>query len=353
MTRHILILGNGYDLYLGRKTSYRDFYNWLNEDIKRFPAPLISHLNGYTNSQKGEIRWYDLENEFLNYFTQKVLSSRCYDCYTEVESYVVQSSKTGIDINCCIKPRYGNPRFPEDQIRVAINELLHKEVITMTGDTISVKETIFSASVAERDYTAFIKIKNALCEYTSLDFLNIDVNNCDAYSYFYNSKLIRENSISAIYTFNYTKTLYMDLFGSIPVFHVHGSSVEHNNILGTQENEKFEHRKEYRFLQKAFDNNYKPANIISDLSNLHRGDMVTFFGHSLGVNDRQYFSDFFKRQSIQVDSERLKVNFIFYESANLPDIKSSIQQMSGFHLSDFMCKNEVHLFTTKNGFLEM
>ena len=42
--RKVLILGNGFDLDLGRKTLYKDFYE-SDYCPKDYPAPLIHHLN--------------------------------------------------------------------------------------------------------------------------------------------------------------------------------------------------------------------------------------------------------------------------------------------------------------------
>ena len=47
----VLILGNGFDLDLGLKTSYKDF--WESEYCpKDYPAPLIRHLNSRWEDSK-------------------------------------------------------------------------------------------------------------------------------------------------------------------------------------------------------------------------------------------------------------------------------------------------------------
>ena len=63
----VLILGNGFDLDLGLKTSYKDF--WESEFCpKDYPAPLIHHLNQRWPDNLDAVKWYDLENELLNYY---------------------------------------------------------------------------------------------------------------------------------------------------------------------------------------------------------------------------------------------------------------------------------------------
>ena len=62
----VLILGNGFDLDLGLKTSYKDF--WESEFCpKDYPAPLIQHLNKRWSDDLEAVRWYDLENELRVY----------------------------------------------------------------------------------------------------------------------------------------------------------------------------------------------------------------------------------------------------------------------------------------------
>ena len=63
----VLILGNGFDLDLGFRTSYKDFYE-SQYCPKAYPAPLIAHLNKKWPGGLDQVRWYDLENELLNYF---------------------------------------------------------------------------------------------------------------------------------------------------------------------------------------------------------------------------------------------------------------------------------------------
>ena len=64
----VVILGNGFDLDFGLKTSYKDF--WESEFCpKDYPAPLINHLNQRWRDNLEAVKWYDLENELLNYYT--------------------------------------------------------------------------------------------------------------------------------------------------------------------------------------------------------------------------------------------------------------------------------------------
>ena len=59
----VLILGNGFDLDLGLKTSYKDFWE-SNNCPRNYPAPLIYHLNQY---KKGDVSIYVSESRTLNW----------------------------------------------------------------------------------------------------------------------------------------------------------------------------------------------------------------------------------------------------------------------------------------------
>ena len=60
--KRVLIIGNGFDLCLGRKTSYKDF-SQSEFCPKDYPSPLIKHLNDKWNDNLDAVKWYDLENE--------------------------------------------------------------------------------------------------------------------------------------------------------------------------------------------------------------------------------------------------------------------------------------------------
>ena len=63
----VLVLGNGFDFDLGLRTSYKDF--WESEHCpKDYPAPLVKHLNEKWPDNLDKVKWYDLENELLQYF---------------------------------------------------------------------------------------------------------------------------------------------------------------------------------------------------------------------------------------------------------------------------------------------
>lgn len=89
----VLILGNGFDLDLGLETSYKNF--WESEFCpKGYPAPLIHHLNQRWQDDKEAVKWYDLENEFLNYYKSLPDPTKSQDIITEEERALLEKFTT-------------------------------------------------------------------------------------------------------------------------------------------------------------------------------------------------------------------------------------------------------------------
>lgn len=104
----------------------------------------------------------------------------------------------------------------------------------------------------------------------------------------------KSNDQIVIYSFNYTSfsevapnsSFAMEFNDTIN--YVHGCILDRNIILGTKD-EKIIHN--YDFIQKSFDSQYNPPAMVYDLMD---ADDITIFGHSLGINDSQYFKAFLK-----------------------------------------------------------
>lgn len=61
----LLIIGNGFDLDLGRKTRYSDFAK-----SEFWPKDLDSDLYEHLNQKSKIERWFDLEGELANYVAE-------------------------------------------------------------------------------------------------------------------------------------------------------------------------------------------------------------------------------------------------------------------------------------------
>ena len=138
-----------------------------------------------------------------------------------------------------------------------------------------------------------------------------------------------------IYTFNYTNTqkIAKNLILGFKdnVTHIHGSIKENNIILGTGDQRDIPDP----FFQfyKSASPNYSSNNLVEDLNN---ADKIYIFGHSLGRNDHDYFSDFFKMASSNpktpLYSKKIKIRIFTYDNNSEIDIKKQLMALTNRHL---------------------
>lgn len=317
--KKILIIGNGFDLSMGRKTSYKDFYE--NDSCpKNYPAPLIEYLNEKFGYKLQSVRWFDLENELYKYYETKVIHGGELE-YSPKERFVVDYifNRKEIDVK---------EQFVSDNSSI-ISSLLLRKILVKENGVIRLLHDDFRLNRYERDSIAFNLIKSGLLKYfTEIENDNIKEDSLAV-------RIVKEflkfsDNDSCIYSFNYTKIKISNMNDYIPnnrVRYVHGNCVDKNIILGTKD---ATFGNTYGFLQKSFDTNYAPPQFILDLMD---ADDITFFGHSLGDSDRQYFENFFKNITSNFDSKQRFFTFFTKDVESEKEIKHSLQQMTGNKLS--------------------
>lgn len=332
ITRKVLILGNGFDLDLGRKTSYKDFYN-SEYCPKDYPAPIIKHLNEKWVDNLDAVKWYDLENEILNYYEKIKTEGDDYDLYNACERKIIVQIKQ--------IPTHTTSPIIQDNLTI-IKRLLADNILSLSSNNYVCAHPDAFLSPVERDAKALRLIKTGLIQYVTQ----------------VQSGSIKEDSIAAavarafvydktasqyhtIYTFNYMKlTNNIDAnwpkrFDAITKY-IHGSVENNNIIIGTKD---YKISQEYDFIQKSFDSNYSPPAMVSDL--LSAND-ITVFGHSLGVNDSQYFKPFFKQQS-SVGASRKNITIFTKDEESELQIKRSLQEMTEYKLSALFSMNDLQI----------
>lgn len=332
--RIVLILGNGFDLDLGLKTSYKDF--WESKYCpKDYPAPLIRHLNSKWGDELESVRWYDLENELLEY----ALHGDKTDVVNEAErSYVLNHS----DVQISIELNYTNTK---DEF----SSLVEKGYIQLVENYpprayIPYKEA-FSLPVLERDKKALQLIKDRLCSYLK----SIEEPIYEKLSVASNVLLAMLKTVDAgdfvnIYTFNYTHVQFKgDVVDEIPVHYMHGNFTDGNIIVGTHDD--LEISAEYDFLQKGMDDYFLPPDLVTALK---EADEVIIFGHSLGTNDRQYFAPFFKRQATEDNPVKKDITIFTRDYDSQREIKRALQQMTDGKLSSLYSINQPIIIKTDN-----
>ena len=322
--RIVLVLGNGFDLDLGLKTSYRDF--WESEFCpKDYPAPLIRYLNGHFQDNLDSVRWYDLENELHNYGMMKYRM----DVLTQEErEYLLSHS----DYELTLSIRYtGKSEF--------LSNLEAKGLVKVQGvfQSVSVpyREDL-PDSVPVRDRKALKHIKEGLCSYLkSIEFGSYRENSLSNY-------VIRsmENSIAvkndvSIFSFNFTRLPARELERHAKVSYMHGRCDDEKIIIGTRDDLQLDN--DYDFLQKVMDPAFNPPDIVHALE---EADEVLFFGHSLGENDSQYFADFFIKQANISSFAKKSITIFTKDDESELGIKRSLQKLTGGHLSFLYALNQ-------------
>lgn len=332
----VLILGNGFDLDRGLKTSYKDF--WESEYCpKKYPAPLIHHLNQCWHNNLDAVRWYDLENELLNYYNTLPEPKIGVDILTEEEILFLK----GFDERIAV---FGD----EKRLQIAAS-LVNKGVLSTNGNLFGYLNNLFKDDALKppswRDRKALSIIKEGLCKYIKSLGLSTNDNNTIAFEVLSLLDVVAENGdIVDIYTFNYTQVQFRSRdISSAKVHYMHGSCEDGRIIIGTRDNK--EYTTDYDFLQKSFDHNFYPPSLVEDLKYANE---VVFFGHSIGENDRQYFSFFFKQQTADTKVDRKDITIFTRDNDSEIQIKRALQTMTDGNLSTLFSQNNVQIIKTKN-----
>lgn len=329
----VLILGNGFDLDRGLKTSYKDF--WESEYCpKDYPAPLINHLNQCWPDNLESVKWYDLENELLNYYHSIPDPIKGMDHITEEEKGLLKN----IDYIGFTFGKY------EDKLDI-VRSLVDKGVLLYRHpghiDDNYVKDTL--QSPIWRDRKALTLIKDGLCKYLQSICEQPIRNHSVAQSVLFAAECARRSGNSLkVYSFNYTPlNVFYDNDFTECFQYVHGNCGNGKIIIGTGDDGEL--AKTYDFIQKSFDSNYNPPAIVADLL---EADEVIIFGHSIGGNDRQYFKSFFKRQTDYGQYSSKDITIFTLDDNSEIDIKRSLQKMTDSNLSTLWSINNFEIIKT-------
>ena len=334
-TKKILILGNGFDLDLGRKTLYKDFYE-SEFCPKDYPAPIIKHLNEKWTDNLEAVKWYDLENEIFNYYEKIKDAGDNYDLYNEKERKILLQIKQ--------LPTHTSYSVKQDNID-AINRLLADNILSLSSNNHLIVHPDAFLSLVERDIKALQQIKYGLTKYLEeIQHSNIKEDSVAATivrTFAYNYEYLDEY---AVYSFNYMTlhSIYnsnaIGVFNDITQF-VHGAVKDGNIIIGTKDHQI---SPEYDFIQKSFDPKFNPPTLGVDLL---LADDITIFGHSLGINDSQYFKPFFEQQS-QMTAKKKTITIFTKDEKSEMQIKRALQEMTNWNLSALYSMNDLQIIKT-------
>ena len=333
----VLILGNGFDLDLGLKTSYKDF--WESDYCpKNYPAPIIHHLNQCWPDTLDAVKWYDLENELLNYYKGIPDPKNPRDFLTDEEKSFLETFQA-------YKLGYGLYSDKEELIQ----SLYEKRVIVEAKNLLIPIDAPFQDDCLKtpkwRDVKALELIKEGLCAYLK----SIDKPIPESMTVAFHMLLALAKSAEAgnsinIFTFNYTRVQMRGYsLTDIPVHYMHGCCADGRIIVGTRDDINVDPG--YDFLLKAMDDSFSPPDIVSALKD---ADEVIIFGHSLGENDRQYFAPFFLRQVDYDNPVRKDIVIFTRDNKSKVEIKRALQNMTGGKLSALYSVNQPVIIRTRN-----
>lgn len=249
-----IIIGNGFDLNLGLKTSYSDF-------IANNSFILLIEKNNslarYLYQETQLKNWIDIEKEIVKY-------------------------SNNVDL-----------------------------------DRLNVKKDFNELKTALLDYLKIAQAKEINKKSKAFEIIEKEI-----------------DSIDKIYNFNYTNSIFKIAetlnFNDIKNKHyyVHGSIDNSDIILGVQDNAKI--NSNHIFFKKSYNENFATTNITKELDEC---DELIIFGHSLGITDSSYFSDYIHRLSIHQKNKKL--TFYYYKEEGYDDMMKIINDYTRNSLTKF------------------
>ena len=265
--KHIYVIGNGFDIDLGWRTSYKDFYDTKLKGWKdHFPLG-GDCLPVYLLDHAGE-NWYDLERTIYDYCLLK--------------------SKGDLDEDLMGKD-YRDYLAIKGQLERFVKERSSAPVVKK-----SMAYKILKSYIGERSHTQ-----------------------------------LPYELLPELISFNYTplvevaKQITPDI--KLEYIPIHGTIENNSCIFGFHDDNLIKGL--YRDMQKSIDDNYNPGRIMPLLMD---AKSITFFGLSMGYIDAVYFKDVLNAASQPGDFHTRKsidIEFITRDKESKKDIKKNLQDI--------------------------
>ena len=333
MADTILILGNGFDIAMGRKTKYTDFVEF---EQRLFTEP-DSDLRAFLNSKKIYIDQYD-ENVYLKFINEN--KDRLGENWSNLE---IMISKL-VDAMMYLKKHsnelftyIGLDSYDFDDVVVDYSNYVAKYFIIQTINE-KIKQTEFNNNekelLIEKLQNIFIEELDLLIElleiYLSyLDYIDFDIQKFEANSTALDA--ISDLSNSSVLNFNYTNTSGY-LFGTSEekTHFIHGridldrqTNRINTMVFGIEDKENdvnsdlIPYQKYYQRVVKEtgtkFEEFFKPVYEYSNVGIAKSFPKnIIIFGHSVDPLDKEIFQNCFKLVDIVSEQNRMfKYRFIF------------------------------------------
>ncbi len=265
--KHIYVIGNGFDIDLGLRTSYRDFYETKLKGWRVHFRPGEDCLPVYLLDHAGE-NWYDMERTIYDYCLLKSkgdldedLMNRDYQDYVSIKGQLERF----------VKERSSEPVVVESKAYEILKSYVERSSHTDLPNDMRPELISFN--------------------YTPLDKIAKQINPKVEFKY-------------------------------IPI---HGTIEKNSCIFGFHDDIQI--KGIYRDMQKSMDDNYNPGRIMPLLMD---AKSITFFGLSMGYIDAVYFKEMLKAASQPGDYKNRKImdiEFITKDKQSKKDIKKNLQDI--------------------------
>lgn len=289
--KNVLIIGNGFDLDLGLKTSFHEFYNSPDWVCEHETEMFISKMTQAAN-QKKLYNTMDTDSLF------NTLDANPVDNWNELERIIEEFA-----MKC----------EESDSDNIQEN---HYELRTLCE-----KAKNF---IAERTKEAELKTQSAAAQLL---------------------KAISSNKEYKIFDFNYTDlnalAQAIGIEKPIQFESVHGNINEANVIMGAGNKANL---KKYDIFKKMYARNYRSHNISQELQ---KAENVIFFGHSLCEPDNIYFRDFFVKQT-QEDATSKQITFVTENDESRHRLIRRLEDLTNNKTAELFQYNNVRIFNTSD-----
>jgi hypothetical protein len=374
----LFLVGNGFDLALGLKTSYADFMFWL------LKTHLINAVKNF-GRQAAPINYRERYNNFLQSYEQLIIYG-----FSSCELFAVLFKKAYDEIPKKITELKNLEdlikfvKIYDIEIKPKSEYLLFKGIYTQCElGWVDIEETYFNLiqliiNNNKIDSLEIVKdlnnelqfISNELKKYLKTFDVNLDISEAEKYNNQIQQKLKSTDFINEdlkskdielgqyyFLNFNYTDSLSkvidhnIELKDKSSINHIHGSIKDdsplvfgygdeihefYKKIEDLRENEFFKHIKSFRYFQN---NRYR--DLLRFLNNNYF--QVCIYGHSCEISDRVMLNEIFEHKNCV----SVKVYFYKDKSGN-DDFTSKTMNISRHFNSNKLMRQKIVEFNPEN-----
>lgn len=302
--KQLLILGNGFDLNCGLKSSYKDFFDWKykekSQDFKLddFFSTLKEKIENVKKTRRGE---------FYPYLTEKFNNLNSWDFLFLIHTFLEKNEEENLFRWCDIE-------------RIIGTTLAHLGAHSAYADMDyfpSIVEFFFVPS--DINYENMLEELNEIeAQFTEFLSKQVDSSSYNEKSRKKLSKITEGSKVVDILSFNYTlsniKNEGVGILRSF--FNVHGNLESGKIIFGIDSQDiilksnYYIFTKTYRSLISGF-NDKRTKGLQKDITK------ITFYGHSLSAGDYSYFESIFDFYDIYSSDVVIEFYCCLYEDRPL------------------------------------